>query len=104
MTTADTPAVTSGRDYAAPLVGFGTFVAFLLVIEAVIRIGWLNRFIVPPPSEIIASFGNLFTEEHIVYPLLFHGGRMLHRRCPGHDMRDCHWRGDAALQSAAASV
>ena len=55
MTTADTPAVTSGRDYAAPLVGFGTFVAFLLVIEAVIRIGWLNRFIVPPPSEIIAS-------------------------------------------------
>ena len=43
MTTADTPAVTSGRDYAAPLVGFGTFVAFLLVIEAVIRIGWLNH-------------------------------------------------------------
>ena len=73
MTTADTPVATSGRDYAAPLVGFGTFVAFLLVIEAVIRIGWLNRFIVPPPSEIIASFGRLFTEEHIVYRFLLHG-------------------------------
>ena len=104
MTTADTPAVTSGRDYAAPLVGFGTFVAFLLVIEAVIRIGWLNRFIVPPPSEIIASFGNLLYGRAHCLPLLFHGGRMLHRRRAGHDMRHCHWRGDATLQSAAASM
>jgi len=74
MTTADTPFVASGRDYSAPLVGFGTFVAFLLAIEAVIRIGWLNRFIVPPPSEIIASFGRLFTEEHVLYRFFFTAG------------------------------
>jgi NitT/TauT family transport system permease protein len=74
MTTADTTVVPSGRGYAAPLVGFGTFVAFLLVVEAVIRIGLLNRFIVPPPSEIIASFGRLFTEEHIVHRFFFTAG------------------------------
>src|SRR5262249_61751996 len=74
MTPADTPFVASGRDYTAPLVGFGTLVAFLLTIEAVIRIGWLNRFIVPPPSEIIASFGRLFTEEHILYRFFFSAG------------------------------
>ena len=85
-------------------VGFGTFVAFLLVIEAVIRIGWLNRFIVPPPSEIIASFGRLFIGRAHCLPLLLHGGRMLHRRRDGHDIRHRHRRADAPLQSAAASV
>ena len=74
MTTADTTVAPSDRGYAAPLVGFGTFVAFLLVVETVIRIGLLNRFIVPPPSEIIASFGRLFTEEHIVHRFFLTAG------------------------------
>jgi len=77
MTTADTPLVASDRDSVARLVGFGTFVASLLVTEAVIRIGWLNRFIVPPPSEIVASFGRLFTEEHIAYRFFFTAGECL---------------------------
>jgi NitT/TauT family transport system permease protein len=67
----------SRRDYAASFLGLGSFIAFLLVIEALIRLGLLNRFIVPPPSEIIASFGRLFLEENIVHRFFFTAGECL---------------------------
>jgi NitT/TauT family transport system permease protein len=47
-------------------VGIATIVAALLLAELLIRAGAINRFIVPPPSEIIESFYRLFAEEHIV--------------------------------------
>ncbi len=62
--------VRTGR-YAAPLVGLATFIAFLLLAELLIRSGAINRFIVPPPSEIAGSFYRLFAEEHIVRRFLF---------------------------------
>jgi NitT/TauT family transport system permease protein len=65
------------HDYAAPLVGLGTFIAFLAIVEALIRLGLLNRFIVPPPSEIIASFGRLFLEENIIHRFFFTAGECL---------------------------
>jgi NitT/TauT family transport system permease protein len=52
-------------------VGALTIVGFLLVVEAVIRLGWLNRYIVPPPSEVIASFYRVITEEHVVFRFFF---------------------------------
>jgi NitT/TauT family transport system permease protein len=52
-------------------VGALTIVGFLLVVEAVIRVGWLNRYIVPPPSEVIASFYRVITEEHVVFRFFF---------------------------------
>jgi NitT/TauT family transport system permease protein len=67
----------SRRDFAAPLVGLGSFIAFLVIVETLIRFGFLNRFIVPPPSEIIASFGRLFLEENIVHRFLFTAGECL---------------------------
>lgn len=57
--------------YLPRLVGFATVVASLLVAEAVIRVGWVSQFIVPPPSEIAASFGRLVLEEHIVYRFFY---------------------------------
>ncbi len=51
---------------APRLLGIGTVIAFFLLVEIAIRIGLLNRFIVPPPSEIIASFERVIVEEHIV--------------------------------------
>jgi NitT/TauT family transport system permease protein len=60
--------------YAAPMVGFGSFIAFVLLIEALIRVGTLNRFIIPLPSEIIASFGRLFVEEDIIRRFFFTAG------------------------------
>jgi NitT/TauT family transport system permease protein len=75
MTTAQFAA--ARQSHAATLVGLGSFVAFLLVIEGLIRIGVLNRFIVPPPSEIVMSFERLFLEEHIVYRFFFTAGECL---------------------------
>jgi NitT/TauT family transport system permease protein len=52
-------------DWAPRAVGIGTVVAFLLVAELLIRSDIINRFIVPPPSEIIGSFYRLITQEHV---------------------------------------
>jgi NitT/TauT family transport system permease protein len=51
--------------YAPTIVGIGSLVAFALVVELLIRIGVINRFIVPPPSDIIASFYRVIIEEHV---------------------------------------
>lgn len=52
-------------DYLPALTGIGTFVAFFLAMEILIQTGAVNRFIVPPPSEIIGSFGRVIVEEHV---------------------------------------
>lgn len=77
MTMAASPMRAANRDHLAPVVGLGSFIAFLLMIEGAIRFGLLNRFIVPPPSEIVASFGRLFLEENIVHRFLFTAGECL---------------------------
>jgi ABC-type nitrate/sulfonate/bicarbonate transport system permease component len=59
------------RTLAPKLTGLATLVVFFAVIEAVIRIGWLNRFIVPPPSEVLSSFYRIATEEHVVSRFFF---------------------------------
>jgi NitT/TauT family transport system permease protein len=48
------------------VLGLGTLVALLVVIEIIIQIGLLNRFIVPPPSEIIEAFPRIIAEEHVL--------------------------------------
>lgn len=55
------------RDTFGPAaLGFGTLFAFFVVMEALIRFDVITRFIVPPPSEILGSFGRIYAEEHIV--------------------------------------
>lgn len=56
---------------APKIVGGLTVLAFLAFLEAVIRIGWLNRYIVPPPSDVISSFYRVITEEHVVFRFFF---------------------------------
>jgi NitT/TauT family transport system permease protein len=51
-------------------VGLGSLVAFFLVMELLIRTGLISRFIVPPPSEIIGSFGRVIVEEEILHRFL----------------------------------
>ncbi|HUC50962.1 MAG TPA: ABC transporter permease subunit [Xanthobacteraceae bacterium] len=46
-------------------VGLGSGLAFLVAVELLIRAGAINRFIVPLPSEVIASFARVITEEDI---------------------------------------
>ena len=56
---------TAWRDLVPTAVGAGTLLAFLLVTELLIRTDVISRFIVPPPSEIGASFWRVIAEEHV---------------------------------------
>ncbi|MBI1201043.1 MAG: ABC transporter permease subunit [Rhodopseudomonas sp.] len=47
------------------LVGIASVIGFFLVAELLIQFGVLNRFIIPPPSQILGSFGRVITEEHV---------------------------------------
>jgi len=54
------------RAQVAPaVIGFATVTATLLLAELLIQIGAINRYIVPPPSEVIEAFRQIVVEEHI---------------------------------------
>jgi NitT/TauT family transport system permease protein len=60
-----TASVLSRPALAPKLVGALSLIGFLVIIEILIRLGAINRFIVPPPSEIIGSFYRIVTQEHV---------------------------------------
>ncbi|MDO8875929.1 MAG: ABC transporter permease subunit [Pseudolabrys sp.] len=65
--TATTPTRRFTLGNALPaLTGVGTLVGFFVIVELLIQTGALNRFIVPPPSEIIASFPRIIVEEDVL--------------------------------------
>jgi NitT/TauT family transport system permease protein len=47
------------------LVGVAALLVVLLIMELLIQLNFISRFIVPPPSEIAASFGRVIVEEHV---------------------------------------
>jgi ABC-type nitrate/sulfonate/bicarbonate transport system permease component len=53
--------------FGPALLGLGVFVAFLVLVELVVRIGLVNRFIVPTPTEIGASFPRVIAEEDVLH-------------------------------------
>lgn len=48
------------------LLGIGVLAAITLAVEILIRAGAINRFIVPMPSQIAASFERIIAEEHLL--------------------------------------
>jgi NitT/TauT family transport system permease protein len=76
MTMAASP-VRVANPYVPRLVGVATVIGALLAAEAIIRVSWISQFIVPPPSEIAASFGRLVAEEHIVWRFFYTVGECL---------------------------
>jgi ABC-type nitrate/sulfonate/bicarbonate transport system permease component len=59
-------AATATRDRVVPLcLGLGALVFVILAVEVLIRAGAINRFIVPMPSQIAASFERVILEEDI---------------------------------------
>jgi NitT/TauT family transport system permease protein len=50
--------------------GLGTLIAFVVAIEVLIRIGVVNRFIVPMPSQIAGAFERVILEEDIPHRFL----------------------------------
>jgi NitT/TauT family transport system permease protein len=55
-----------GERVAAGIVGLVSFVIFIALMEAMIRAGWINRFIVPLPSQVARAFERLILEEHLL--------------------------------------
>ena len=49
-----------------PALGLGALFAAIAAVEALIRAGVINRFIVPMPSQVAASFGRVILEEDIL--------------------------------------
>jgi NitT/TauT family transport system permease protein len=51
----------------ARLFGIASLVAALALIESLIRVGVINRFIVPLPSQIIAAVPRIVSEENVLH-------------------------------------
>ncbi|MBI3703410.1 MAG: ABC transporter permease, partial [Rhizobiales bacterium] len=60
----------SSGDYMPAAVGIGALALFFLILEALIQSGVINRFIMPPPSEVFGSFYRVIVEEDIFHRFL----------------------------------
>jgi NitT/TauT family transport system permease protein len=60
--------------YVPAALGLGSFVAFILLVEILIRVGLINRFIVPMPSGIIAAFPRVIIEENVLQRFVLTAG------------------------------
>jgi NitT/TauT family transport system permease protein len=63
--------------YLPTLVGLGTFFLIILLIEVLIRVGVINRFIVPLPSQIAGAFERIIIEEDVLQRFLLTAGECL---------------------------
>jgi NitT/TauT family transport system permease protein len=69
-----TAAALARTRYAPAAVGALSLILFVTVIEALIRAGVINRFIVPMPSDIIAAFPRVISEEQVLERFLLTAG------------------------------
>src|SRR4029434_11145890 len=51
----------------ARLIGAGTVLAVIVLVEVMIRMGLINRFIVPLPSQIVAAIPRIIAEENVLH-------------------------------------
>ena len=59
------------------VLGLASFAVVVALVEILIRVGLINRFIVPLPSAIIMSFGRVIAEEHVLSRFLLTAGEAL---------------------------
>jgi len=62
------------RRYFPAALGIGSLFVFVVLLELLIRVGIINRFIVPMPSDIIAAFPRVVVEEHVLQRFLLTAG------------------------------
>jgi NitT/TauT family transport system permease protein len=60
-----------------PALGLATLALAIFVIQILIEAGYINRFIVPTPTQIAASFGRVIVEEHVLARFLLTAGEAL---------------------------
>src|SRR6266852_3243809 len=66
-------ALTKNR-YVPITLGIGSFVVFVAVVEVLIRVNVINRYIVPMPSDVIAAFPRIIVEEDVLSRFLLTAG------------------------------
>jgi NitT/TauT family transport system permease protein len=69
-----TAATLAKNRYFPAALGLISLVVFVALIELFIRVGLINRFIVPLPSDIIAAFPRVIVEEHVLDRFLLTAG------------------------------
>src|SRR4051794_10435599 len=52
--------------YGPEITGLLALVGATLVFELLVRIGIVNRFVIPPPSDVILAFERVVVEENIL--------------------------------------
>jgi NitT/TauT family transport system permease protein len=66
-------ALTKSRWFPLAL-GLGSFVVFIVLVELLIRLGAINRFIVPMPSDIVRAFPRIILEEDVLARFMLTAG------------------------------
>ena len=67
----------SGTRWFPAVLGLGSVVGAIALLELLIRVGLINRFIVPMPSEIALAFPRVILEEHVLSRFLQTAGEAL---------------------------
>ena len=49
----------------APVLGLATLIAAGVALQALIAADIISRYVVPPPSDVLAAFGRIIVEEHV---------------------------------------
>ena len=63
--------------WAAPTLGLGSIIGVTALVEILLQAGYINKFVVPPPSAVLASFWRVITEEGIPERFLLTSGEAL---------------------------
>ena len=71
------PAPFSKSRYFPAVLGLGSFAAFVVVVELLIHVDAINRFIVPPPSDVLMAFPRIIMEEEVLSRFFLTAGEAL---------------------------
>lgn len=66
-----------GKQFGPALVGLGTFLLGLVVVEILIRLDVINGYVVPLPSQVAAAFERVVVEEGVLSRFLVTAGESL---------------------------
>lgn len=71
------PVPFSQSRYFPAVLGIGSMVAVLLLVELLIQFDVLNRYVIPPPSDVLAAIPRVLMEEHVTSRFLMTAGESL---------------------------
>ncbi len=67
----------SKRRYFPAILGLGSCAGAVLLVELLVYVELLNRFIIPPPSDVVAAFPRVILEEHVLSRFMLTAGEAL---------------------------